>query len=138
MKRHDTKIAMLRRVPALRGCRDRDLARLAALVDECELPAGTVLMEEGRVGRESFFVVEGWAAVSRGGEVIAAIGPGEFVGEMALLDNEPRSATVVAKSDMRLLAIGPETFATFVAEPGVGRDMAAELSRRLRGAATPG
>ena len=132
MRTPDPKIAMLRRVPALRACGERELARLASLVEECEVPAGKVLTEEGTAGRQSFFVLEGWAAVSQDGEAIAAVGPGEFLGEMAMLDSQPRSATVVAKTPMRVLVIGPETFGTFTAHPGVGRAMATDLSRRLR------
>ncbi len=132
MRSPNPKIAVLRRVPGLAGHNDADLVRLAALVDEVDVPVGKVLTETGGTGRQSFIVVEGWASVSRDGEVIAAVGPGEFIGEMAMLDHQPRSATVVAKTPMRLLVLGPGTFSSFVAEPGIGREMAVGLAKRLR------
>ena len=94
--------------------------------------ANHVLTRENTTGRETFIVIDGWAAVSRGGEALAAIGPGEFIGEMSLLDQEPRTATVIAKTPMRLLALGPGAFTTFVSEPEVGRGLATQLAKRLR------
>jgi CRP-like cAMP-binding protein len=130
--RNDSKVALLRRIPFLRSCPDRDLAWLAQHMDDCEVEPGTILTEEGKVGREFFIVVDGWAEVSCGGEAVAAVGPGEFIGEMAMLSYEPRSATVTAKTSMRLLAVGPLAFGDVIGHASVGRAMATGLAKRLR------
>jgi CRP/FNR family cyclic AMP-dependent transcriptional regulator len=127
----DSKTAALRRVTFLHGCTNRELAKLASQVDEASVSAGTVLMREGDYGSEAFIVVEGWAAVSSAGETLAAIGPAEFIGEMAMLSGDPRSATVVAKTDMTVLVLGPTTFQTVAEHPAVGRAMSRCLARRL-------
>jgi CRP-like cAMP-binding protein len=132
MRNHDPKLTLLRNVTFLRNCPEKDLARLAAQMEECEVPAGHVLMHEGDAGRQAFVVVDGWAAVSCEGTAIAAIGPGEFIGEMAMLTHEPRSATVTAKTNMRVLVLGPAVFHAVACEPTVGRAMAACLAQRLR------
>ena len=129
--RNNSKVALLRRIPFLRGCTDRDLAWLAGHMEDCEVAEGCVLTEEGKVGRQFFIVAEGWAAVTCAGEAVAAIGPGEFIGEMSMLTFEPRSATVTAKTPMRLLAVGPEAFGDVVDHPRIGRAMATGLARRL-------
>lgn len=130
--RNDSKVALLQRIPFLRGCSDRDLEWLSRRMDDCQVEAGAILTEEGKVGREFFIVVDGWAEVSCGGEAMAAIGPGEFVGEMSMLSHEPRSATVTAKTAMRLLAVGPLGFGDVVGHARIGRAMATGLAKRLR------
>lgn len=108
--RSDPKTERLRGLPFLRGCSDRVLADVAAAVDERAVPAGQVLTRQGETGGEAFVVVEGWAAAYRDGEPVAAIGPGEFIGEMAMPEHAPRRTTVIAKTAMQLLVIGPGTF----------------------------
>jgi len=115
---------------------DTDLTQLAALVDECDVPDGTVLVRQGDIGRSSYVIVDGWAAVSVSGTAIAAVGPGDHVGEMALLDNQPRSATVTAKSPMRVLEIGPAAMSRFLHHPEVLRAIAVGLAGRVRQADT--
>lgn len=131
MRRKDPKIQMLREV-GLRDETDRELAELAPLVEEVEFGPGEVLMEEGRTAWEAFIVVEGSATVSINGHEVATLGPGEMVGEMALLDHSPRSATVTAATPMRLLAMDPRSFASLLRRPTIGWRVAAELAQRLR------
>ncbi|HLF99045.1 MAG TPA: cyclic nucleotide-binding domain-containing protein [Acidimicrobiia bacterium] len=131
MRRTDPKIQLLRRV-GLRDETDRELAELAPLVDEVEFDVGDVLMEEGRTAFEAFIIVEGTASVSIDAHHIATLGPGEMVGEMALLDHSPRSATVTAATPMRLLAMDPRSFASLLRRPTIGWRVAAELAQRLR------
>jgi CRP-like cAMP-binding protein len=128
----NAKVAQLRRVPFLRPKSDSELAELGHLVDEVTVPAQHVLMREGSAGREMFFVVDGWAEVCRDGASLAAVGPGEVIGELSLLDNEPRSATVVAKTPMRLLVLGAAAFPALADQPSVGQGLATQLARRLR------
>ncbi|MGH9013786.1 MAG: cyclic nucleotide-binding domain-containing protein [Acidimicrobiia bacterium] len=134
MANKDSTIAVLRAVPALQGCRDRQLARVARLVDEIEVEAGRVLMREGTPAGETFLIVEGEAAVALRGRVIATIGPGQFVGEMAMFEHGPRSATVTATTPMRLLVFGAREFASLLNEPGIGYQIAIQIAHRLRSA----
>lgn len=102
-------------------------------LDEVTAPAGTVLCQEGAVGREFFFIVDGQASVRRGGRKIATLGPGDYFGELALLDRKPRSATVTADSDMVLLTMSQREFTGLLEEvPPLGRKLLAAMSERLR------
>jgi CRP-like cAMP-binding protein len=83
---------------------------IASLADEVEVPAGTTLIREGEFAREFFVIVEGTAEVIRDGEVIAVLGPGEFFGEVGLLETIWRTATVVATSPMKLLVVAQLEF----------------------------
>lgn len=112
---------------------DREIAQVAVLVDEIWVDAGEVLTSEGRTsGMESFIIVSGEAQVSLRGETIDTLSPGSFFGEMAMLDSRPRSATVTARTPMRLLVVGPASFETFLAQPGVAVRMLKAVVARLR------
>src|SRR5256885_2264956 len=87
-------IDVLRRVPLLRGLSDTELRKLERLVEQVTLERGYVLAREGGVARQAFLIVKGEADVFVDGKQIAKLGPGEFVGEIAMLDQRPRSATV--------------------------------------------
>lgn len=128
----DPMIGRLRTVPGLSNLPDRTLARMVPFVDQTDVAPGQVLTREGVASRQAFIVVSGQANVFVDGELIATIGPGEFVGEMGMLDNQPRSATVRAETAMRLLVIGPRAFSTIVNEPSIAKAMATQLSQRLR------
>jgi CRP/FNR family transcriptional regulator, cyclic AMP receptor protein len=91
-----------------------------------------VLTTQGGRGRQAFVVVDGHARVLVDMEPVAAAGPGDIVGEMAMLDNGPRSATVVADTPMCLLVIGPQTFGVLTQHPAVARAIATQLVERLR------
>ena len=130
--RTDPKIEMLRRVPALAAYRDRQLAELARLVDEMALSTGHVLTAEGRPGAQAFLIVEGEALVTVAGKYVATLGPGQFVGEMSLLDHEPCSATVTATTPMRVLVMDPAAFSTILEDTSMAKRIARTLSERLR------
>jgi CRP-like cAMP-binding protein len=128
----DAKVQALAGVPALAHCHHRELEVLAAAADECTLPPGHVLMWEGDPGGEAFLVLEGEAEVAAGGAVIAVVGPGQVLGEMALIDGRPRTATVVARTPLRVLVIGRRNTAALLDQPGVARGLLEILSARLR------
>jgi CRP-like cAMP-binding protein len=130
------KLELLRAVPAFRGCTDRQLNEIASLVDEVNVKAGRTLTREGTAGREAFVIVEGRAAVMCGDEPVVALSPGEFIGEIAMIDGGRRTATVVATTPMRLLAIGPQVFGSFADQPAVARSLSKALASRLRVADT--
>ena len=130
--RKDPKIDLLRSLPGFRGYPDKALSRVAQIFDDCEIPAGTCLTREGAPSREMFLVIDGVAEVTRAGERIAMIGPGECIGEMGMLDHQPRSATVVAQTAMRLLVVGPDNFTRVLDAPAILRRIATDINARLR------
>ena len=126
----------LREVEILGGLKDADLASLAGDLAERRVAAGDPIVGEGTGGVAFFFILEGETSVSVGGEEVATLGRGEYVGELALLDPEgPRSATVTAKTDVVLAAMSAWQFRPFVlAHPEVAWTLLQRLARRLRAA----
>lgn len=116
-------------------CSNKELRDVARIVDELNVEEGRVLMSQGDAGQEAFVIEEGTADVVRNGELLATVGPGQYVGELALIDAGPRSATVTATSPMRLLVIGTREFSTLLDEvPGLARRVLVSTARRLRAA----
>jgi CRP-like cAMP-binding protein len=104
--------AQLKDVPFFRGLSKRELATVAQQTDEIDVEAGAVLARQGDFGHEFFVIIDGTAEVLRGDEPIAELGPGEFFGEMALIDDDRRNATVRALSPMKLLVMTRNSFRT--------------------------
>ena len=120
------------------ACTNRELRRIASLADQIEVPKGKVLTRQGDPGWECFVITEGEAKATMRGRGSATLGPGSFFGEMALLDQGPRSATVTAESDMRLLVLSSRDFSALLEEvPSVARRMMRGLAERLREAERP-
>jgi CRP/FNR family transcriptional regulator, cyclic AMP receptor protein len=119
-------------------CNKRELARIASLVEEVEAPEGKVLVRQGDPGNECFVIAEGRAKATMRGKGSAVLGPGSFFGEMSLLDQGPRSATVTAETDMHLLVLGSREFSALVEEvPIVAVRMMRGLAERLRDSERP-
>ncbi len=106
-------VGVLRKVALFSGFSDRDLRRLARTMRERVFPEGEIISEgKGGVG---FFVIEsGQASVSVGGKEVAKLGPGDYFGELALIDNGPRSASVRAESELRCQAMAAWNFRPLV------------------------
>lgn len=120
-------------LPLLSACSKRDLQRLARATDEIRVPAGTELTRQGDIGREAFIIVSGMASVSKDGVIAAELGPGDHLGELALLDGGPRSATVTATTDMVLLVLSKPAFNAVLDEiPTLAHKLLVSLARRLR------
>src|SRR5919204_3275211 len=98
----DTKVEALKRAPLFEGLSRKELTQLARMSEDIEVAPGKVLCKEGDRGREFFVIVDGNADVTKKGKRIATRGPGEFVGEIALIWDAPRTATVTAKTELRL------------------------------------
>jgi CRP/FNR family cyclic AMP-dependent transcriptional regulator len=132
-------IDALRGVNLLSGLNDGDLARLAADLAERRVAAGDPIVGEGTGGVAFFLILEGETSVSVGGEEVATLKQGDYVGELALLDPEgPRSATVTARTDVVLAAMSAWQFRPFVlAHPQVAWTLLQRLARRLREAQAP-
>jgi CRP-like cAMP-binding protein len=112
----------------------KHLPRVAEMVgNEVSFPAGHVLTEQGRIAEDAYLVIDGKADVFVGDRTVAEIGPGESIGEMAVVDNWPRSAYVVARTPLRAYRIAAPTFLEMLDEiPTVGRALIQALSARLR------
>ena len=135
-KSKNAKVKLLGGVPLFSACSKRELSRIASLADEVDVPEGKVLTREGDQGREFFVVVEGQARVMVGDRGrVSALGPGASFGEMSLLDQGPRSATVEAETDMELLVLDARSFSSLLNEvPSVARKVLAAMAGRLRAA----
>ncbi len=120
-------------VPLFSACSKRELQAVAKASDEIQIPAGRVLCEQGAVGREAFVIVAGTAEVKRNKKKVATLGPGDCVGEMALLDHGLRTATVTATTDCTILVIGAREFAGIADEiPAIAHKLLKSLAGRIR------
>lgn len=126
-------VDMLARVPIFSGLSRRELEAVARQGKEVRHREGRVLAREGETGLGFFLILEGEARVTVEGRFRRTLGPGDFFGEISLLDGGVRTATVVAETPMALLRIDRAGVARIVKEdPGVGLRMLEELARRLR------
>jgi len=123
----------LKDVAFFEGFSDEELARVAQLAEEIEAQEGAELTDQGRPGQDCFVILEGQAGVYVSGEHIATSGPGSMVGEMALIDHRPRSATVVAETPMVLLAFNTKGFKALLDEmPKASQRVMSILNARLQ------
>ena len=133
MSPHDPKVDLLRSIPLFEGLGERELEQIARLVDEVDVPAGRVLMRQGELGSEMFIIVSGSFTIDRNGNVIRECGAGAALGELAILSEGPRSATVTANEPGRLLAVGHREFhALLDVAPEIARHLLVNLARQLR------
>lgn len=123
----------LARVSLFAGADRKELGEIAKLTTELPLAAGSTLVQQGDLGREAFVVVEGEAVASIDGSEVAVLGPGDCIGEIALLDKGPRSATVVARTDMSVLVLDPREFKGLLLQvPAIAIKVATALAERVR------
>ncbi len=106
----NSKVDLIRHVPLFAACSKNELAEIASIADEIDLPEGKAIIKEGESGREFIVLIEGTADVERGGRKVASIGPGDFVGEIALIAKTPRNATITTTSPVRALVITDRAF----------------------------
>ncbi|MHB8466970.1 MAG: Crp/Fnr family transcriptional regulator [Acidimicrobiales bacterium] len=133
LRHRDTYPKDLGSIAPFVGCADKELVTIDRFTTRHRVPTGTVLCQEGRVGREAFVIVDGEAAVTVGGTEIARLGPGSFCGEMALLERDRRSATVTTVTPTEVLVLSIADFDQLMAAaPTVTRRLLVSLSGRLR------
>ena len=106
----DSKIEVIARVPLFSRCSKSELARIAQLADEIDLPAGRVLTKEGSLGREFLILLDGTADVRSDTRLMPSLGPGDFLGEIALVTDHLRTATVTTTTPVRALVITDRAF----------------------------
>lgn len=132
-RKQSEHVEQLRAVPLFANCSARELKSIGALVKEVHFPAGHVICKEGEQGVGLHVIVEGETKVQVDGRSKRRLGPGTFFGEIALLDRGPRSATVIAETDVKTLALAVWSFRSFLkANPSLTLKMLEELGRRLR------
>ena len=128
-----SKADLLANVALFSGCSKKELAKIASLADEVSVPEGYVLTREGKPGAEFFVIAEGGAKVTLRGRKLNELGPGAFFGEMALLEREPRAATITALTPMKLFVLSSSQFIRFLEEaPTAGVKIMRGLAHRLR------
>jgi CRP-like cAMP-binding protein len=128
----NAKIELLKSVPLFAGCSKSELRELAMTADEIDLRDGHVLTKEGRPGREFFVLVDGTARVTQKGRKIADLGAGDWFGEIALLTDAPRTATVTATSPVDVLVITDRSFRRVVETmPSIALKVLASVGERL-------
>jgi CRP/FNR family transcriptional regulator, cyclic AMP receptor protein len=110
------RTTLLAEVPFFEGFSQEELRRVGELSDEVSVAAGSVLVDQGDPGTHCFVITSGSASVYVRGEHVATSGPGSMIGEMALVDHRPRTATVVADSDLQLLRFDSQAFRTLLDE----------------------
>ena len=129
----DDKIDRLEDVGLLAGCSRRQLRAIARISEVIEVPAATVLARSGASGEEFFLILDGSARVEVSPRKRSRLEPGQYFGEMSLLDGGPRSASVIAETPLRLLVIKRRDFTTLLKEaPELTQSLLATLSQRLR------
>jgi CRP/FNR family transcriptional regulator, cyclic AMP receptor protein len=130
--KQDTKIEALKRSPLFEGLSRKQLTHVARLTDDLDVPAGTVLCEQGARGQEFFVIIDGEATVTRGKKAVATVGAGDFFGEIALLEHVTRTATVTAATPLRFFVVSDRAFeAVLDTDPTIERKVLRALARRL-------
>lgn len=129
----NSKIELLRRVPLFTQCRDEPLDLIGRLADEVDVADGYTLMRQGDLGHEFFLIVEGRVRIERDGQTINTLGPGDFLGEIALLEESRRTATAVTEGPAKLLVITHQGFNSLLdASSSIRTAIIQSLAARLR------
>ena len=125
----------LTKVPMFEACSRKELQLIGRLAEDVKVKEGRELVREGSAGREFFVIVDGKANVSRNGRKVATLGPGNYFGELALLGNAPRNATVEAASDMEVVVLGQREFLGLLNQvPALSIKVLKGMAGRLRDA----
>jgi CRP-like cAMP-binding protein len=129
----DPKIEMLRSIPIFSTCGPRDLQDMAQLVDQVDLPDGHVLMRQGEPGREMFIIVSGKVRIDRDGRRMDEFGVGSVFGEMSLIAEGNRTATVTAEGPVRAFVVGHREFHSLMdSQPGIRMRILEGLAAKVR------
>ena len=129
----DPKLDLLHSIPLFSRLGRREIERLGQLVDEIDVPAGQVLMRQGDQGSEMFVLAFGRVRVERDGQMLAERGPGDVIGEIALLSEGPRTATVTTVDPARLFVVAHREFHALMDEmPSIRLAVLDALAHRLR------
>lgn len=132
MAKRSAPLDTFRAIPLFASCSDDELREIDAVADEVHVEEGRDLIRQGELGREFVILVEGEVSVTRDGEEIARLGPGAHFGELALLVDHPRNATVTALSPLTLQVIDRRGFTTVLdRSPHMTKNLLMSLAKRL-------
>lgn len=127
------KVALLKTVPMFAACTRKELGAVAGIAKRVDFEAGRVICKEGETGAGFHVIVEGETKVQVGGRTRRRLGPGAFFGEIALLDGGPRTATVIAETDVSTLSVPVWNFRTLLRrQPTLAVKLLEEVCRRVR------
>jgi CRP/FNR family cyclic AMP-dependent transcriptional regulator len=133
MASKSTKLDHLQRVSLFEGCSRKELQSIARAGDEITMTAGTIVVDQGQMGREAFVVLDGQVTVKRNGRKITTLGAGAVVGELSLLDHGPRTATVSCDTDCTLYVIDQRHFRGVIEHsPSIAMKLLATLAGHIR------
>lgn len=119
-------------IPLFAGLSKKEREHVARWADQVDIPAGTHLMEEGRFAHEFFVILDGKVEVTKDGRRLAELGPGDFCGEIALVEHERRSATVAATTPLRAIVMHSRDFEAMTAElPHVAEQIHDAIRERM-------
>lgn len=129
----DPKLELIRKVPLFQNCDKRSIEEVGRLAEEVDVPAGRVLMREGDSADAFYMIVSGAVRVERSNAAPRELGPGDFLGEIALVDHGPRTATATTTSPTRLFVLGHREFDQMLDKhPGFRAQVLEALARRVR------
>ena len=129
----DPKLEHLAQVKMFSSLNKKELAMVSRASDVITVKDGTDIVREGTYGHDFYLLLEGAATVRRNGRKVAELGPGSYFGELSLLDNGPRSATITAAGDTELAVIGQREFMGVLDQvPAVSRKLLVTMATRLR------
>jgi CRP/FNR family transcriptional regulator, cyclic AMP receptor protein len=132
MLRKNSKVELIRKAPLFSSCSKRELAEIASLADEIDFPEGETLIKEGERGREFFVLIEGTVEVRQKGRKLNPRGGADCFGEMALILDAPRTATVTTTSPVRALILTDRAFRSLVERsPDIELKILRTLAQRL-------
>jgi CRP/FNR family transcriptional regulator, cyclic AMP receptor protein len=128
----DAKVELIRKVPLFAECSRRELAEVASLADEVDLPEGRTLIRQGARGQEFFVLLDGEAVVRKDDAEVRRLKSGDFFGEIALVSDAPRTASVTTVSPARVLVITDRAFRSLLDHsPGIQLKVLKALAERL-------
>jgi CRP-like cAMP-binding protein len=135
MRTRDSRIDGLRKVPLLSGLSKRELASILELSQEREFGPGQVIVQVGNQASDFYLLLAGRARLTVPGRKTGTLGPGDYFGEMSVLDRGPRTATIAAETRVLSLRIGRTEFLRLIdAHGSIGRKILVEMSKRVRAA----
>lgn len=133
MATKDEYLDYLARVPLFSALGKKELKKVASLTFDSTAEPGKVIVREGKPGEEFYLITEGTVTVTLRGKELAKLGPGEFFGEMALVDQGPRAATITAETPVSLLVLGSREFSALIdGVPTLGKKILRGVAARLR------
>jgi CRP/FNR family cyclic AMP-dependent transcriptional regulator len=132
-RRNPQKIDLLKKVPLFSNLSQRHLGKISKHLDQVQVKREWVLAQEGKIGWELIFVVDGKARVEKNGKLIRQLSRGDFFGEISLIDGGPRTATVIAETDMTIWTVHKRSFDHLLNTiPGLQKKMLVSLCKYLR------